>query len=317
MNYIDYLRLIYLKATSLKQSVKLRMRLGKRTTIATILILAIIIVGAFFYTNMSTSPQATPTDDTTPTSTGLSGSLTVAGSTTVLPLNQEWARLLMEANPDLRISVSGGGSGHGVKSAGAGEIDVGAASRDIKSKEMESHPDIKPIPIAMDSIALVVHPSNPITDISMEDIAKIYAGEITNFEELGGPDMQIDVYTREEGSGTRGSFEEQVLEKAEVTIFAGALVKPSNGEMRASVSGNERGFAYLSLGYLDGTIKPLTVDGVEPSIENVKSGSYSISRKLYLITKGEPSTLEQALIDFALSPEGQVVVIEGGYISVK
>jgi len=295
------------------------MKIGKHITIAIILSIAIIIAGAYYYANMSINPKSTPTipGAITTATTGLSGSLTVAGSTTVLPLNQEWARLMMEANPDLRISVSGGGSGHGVKSVGAGEVDIGASSRDVKSSEMESYPDIEPVAIAMDSIALVVHPSNPITDMSTEDIAKIYAGEITNFKEVGGPDMKIDVYTREEGSGTRSSFEEQVLEKAEITIFGGALVKPSNGEMRAAVAGNDRGFAYLSLGYLDGAIKPLTVDGVEPSIDNVKSGSYSISRKLYLITKGAPSDLEQAFIDFALSNDGQAVVTDGGFISVK
>ena len=295
---------------------------NQRMAIAAIVILGIIIAGAYYYTNMSTKltgPTSTPTRPvaTTPASNGLSGSLTVAGSTTVLPLNQEWARILMEANPDLRISVSGGGSGHGIKSVGAGEIDIGASSRDVKSAEMDSYPDIKPIAVAMDSIAIVVHPSNPLNDISMEDVAKIYAGEITNFKEIGGPDMAIDVYTREEGSGTRGSFEEQVLEKYKATIFGGALVKPSNGEMRASVAGNEKGFAYLSLGYVDNTVKALNVDGIQPTIDNVKSGSYKISRKLYLITKGTPSDLEQAFIDFALSPEGQIVVTDGGYISIK
>jgi phosphate transport system substrate-binding protein len=293
---------------------------NQRIAIAAIVIIAIIAVGAY-YTNMSaptgpTSTQTTPAT-TTPPSNGLSGSLTIAGSTTVLPLNQEWARILMEANPDLRISVSGGGSGHGIKAVGSGEIDIGAASRDVKSDEMDTYPDIKPIAVAMDSIAIVVHPSNPLTDISMEDVAKIYAGEITNFKEIGGPDMQINVYTREEGSGTRGSFEEQVLDKYEVKIFGRASVKPSNGEMRAAVAGNEKGFAYISLGYVDNTVKALNIDGVQPTIDNVISGSYKISRKLYLITKGPPSALEQAFIDFALSPKGQEVVTDGGYIAIS
>jgi phosphate transport system substrate-binding protein len=302
---------------------------NQRMAIAAIIILAIIVAGAYYYTNMinaPTGPTTTPSPTTSPTPTspatsvptGLSGSLTVAGSTTILPLNQEWARILMEANPDLRISVSGGGSGHGVKASGSGEINVGAASRDISSTEMSNYPDIVPIPVAKDSIAIVVHPSNPITDISMEDIAKIYSGQITNFKQLGGPDMKINVYTREEGSGTRSSFEELVLIPQNVNKIIGeASVKPSNGEMRASVTNNEAGLAYISLGYVDHTVKALTIDGVSPTVANVKSGTYPIRRNLYLFTKGEPEGLEKTFIEFALSDEGQKVVKDGGFISVK
>jgi phosphate transport system substrate-binding protein len=300
---------------------------NQRMTIAAIAVLAIIIAGAYYYTNMGTTttgPTSTPTTPgaTTPamapTSSGLSGSLTVAGSTTVLPLNQEWARILMEANPDLRISVSGGGSGHGIKSVGAGEIDIGAASRDVKSSELDTYPDMVPIPVAKDSIAIVVHPSNPITDISMEDIAKIYSGQITNFKQLGGEDMKINVYTREEGSGTRGSFEELVLQPLNVNKIIGeASVKPSNGEMRASVANNEAGLAYISLGYVDNTVKALSIDGVSATVANVKSGEYPIKRNLYLITLGEPEGLAKGFIEFALSDGGQEVVTDGGFITVK
>ncbi|WP_455277632.1 phosphate ABC transporter substrate-binding protein [[Eubacterium] cellulosolvens] len=287
---------------------------------AAIVILLVAIGGAYTYmqmepTSISTS-TTTGTPTTTPTTT-ISGSLTIAGSTTVLPLNQEWARLLMEQYPDLRISVSGGGSGHGVKSVGSDEIDIGAASRDVKQKEFDQYPEIKPVRVAKDSIAIVVHPNNPISEISMEDIAKIYAGEITNFKQIGGPDMDIVVYTREEGSGTRGSFEEIVLDKYDVEILGEAITKPSNGEVRASIAGNEAGFAYLSMGYLDNTIKGLAIDGVDPTVANVKSGDYPVVRNLYLITNGEPSELEKLFIDFALSAEGQSIVEETGYISVS
>jgi phosphate transport system substrate-binding protein len=276
---------------------------------AVIVLILIAIGGAYIYMQMTPTP--------TPTTPTISGSMTIAGSTTVLPLNQEWARLLMEEYPDLRISVSGGGSGHGIKSVGSGEIDIGAASRDVKQQEFDEYPDIKPVRVARDSIAIVVHPSNPVSEISMEDVAKIYAGEITNFKQIGGPDMKIDVYTREEGSGTRGSFEEIVLDKFGVTILGEAITKPSNGEVRASIAGNERGFAYLSMGYLDESVKGLKIDDVEPTVANVKSGDYPIVRSLYLITKGDPSELEQLFIDFALSAEGQNVVNEAGYITIS
>lgn len=248
--------------------------------------------------------------------TGLSGELTIAGSTTVLPINQECARLLMDANPDLRISVSGGGSGHGVKSVGAGEIDIGAVSRDVKSSELEQYPDLKPVAIGKDSVAIVVHPSNTVSDLALEQVAQIFSGEITNWKEVGGPDAAIRIITREEGSGTRETFETYVMAPVERDIAAQASVKSSNGEVRATVSSDDRSIGYLSLGYVDETVKALKIGGVEATVANVVSGDYPIQRSLYLITKGNPSTLEQAFINFVLSNVGQSVVEDMGYIKV-
>ncbi len=246
----------------------------------------------------------------------LSGKLAIAGSTTVLPINQECARLLMDKNPGLRISVSGGGSGHGVKSVGAGEIDIGAASRDVKSKEMETYPDLKPVGIGKDSVAIVVHPSNGVSELTMEQASKIFSGEIKNWKELGGANEAIRVITREEGSGTREVFEKYVMKPSEKEIAGEASVKPSNGEVRATVSGDEKSIGYVSLGYIDPSVKALRMDGVEATVENVLADKYPIVRTLYLITKGEPSQLEEAFIDFALSEEGQNVVEDMGYIKL-
>ncbi|RJS74252.1 phosphate ABC transporter substrate-binding protein [Methanophagales archaeon] len=246
----------------------------------------------------------------------LSGQLTIAGSTTVLPINQECARLLMKKNPGLRISVSGGGSGHGVKSVGAGEIDIGAASRDVKPTEMERYPDLKPVAIGKDSVAIVVHPSNGVSELTMEQASKIFAGEVTNWKELGGADEAIRVITRDEGSGTREVFEKFVMKPSEREITGKASVKPSNGEVRATVSGDKNSIGYLSLGYLDPSVKAVKIDGVEATVENVLVNKYPIVRTLYLITKGEPSNLEKAFIDFVLSEEGQKVVEDMGYIKL-
>ena len=248
--------------------------------------------------------------------TGLSGSLTIAGSTTVLPINQECARLLTEANPDLRISVSGGGSGHGVKAAGAGEIDIGAVSRDVKSSELEQYPDLKPVAIGKDSVAIIVHPSNSISGLTLEQTAKIFSGEITNWKEVGGADATIRVITREAGSGTRETFETYVMTPQKKEIAAQAFVKASNGEVRATVSSDSVSIGYLSLGYVDETIKALSMGGIAATVENVIVGKYPISRNLYLLTKGTPSALEQAFINFVLSSEGQKVVEEMGYIEI-
>ena len=247
----------------------------------------------------------------------LSGKLTVAGSTTVLPINQECARILMERNPDLRISVSGGGSGHGIKAVGAGDIDIGAASRDIKEEEWAKYPDLKPFVIAKDSVAIVVHPENPVSELTMEQVAKIFAGEINNWKEVGGEDAEIRVITREEGSGTRETFEKFVMRPLQLEITADASVKPSNGEVRATVATDKNAIGYISLGYVDESVKALKIDGVEPTVEKVLSGEYPITRNLYLITKGEPEPLEKAFIDFVLSEEGQKIVEELGYIPVQ
>ncbi len=243
--------------------------------------------------------------------------LTVAGSTTVLPVNQECARLMMDTNPGLKISVSGGGSGHGIKAVGSGEINIGAASRDIKSKEMETYPDLKAVGIGKDSVAIVVNPTNPIDGLTMDEASKIFAGEIKNWKEVGGEDSKIRVITREDGSGTREVFEKYVLKPSEREISGEASVKPSNGEVRATVHTDGASIGYLSLGYVDPSIKALKIDGVEATVENVLAGSYPIVRTLYLVTKGEPDKLESEFIDFVLSDRGQSVVEDMGYISVR
>ena len=247
----------------------------------------------------------------------LSGELTIAGSTTVLPINQECARLLMEENPDLRISVSGGGSGHGVKAVGEGAIDIGAASRDVKAKELETYPDLKPVVIGRDSVAIIVHPNNAVSDLTMEEASKIFAGEITNWQDVGGSDEPIRVITREGGSGTRDCFEDAVMKPYDYTIYGKALVKPSNGEIRATISRDEAGIGFLSLGFVDTSLKAVKIDGVAATVDNVLSGVYPISRSLYLTTKGEPKALPKAFLEFVLSEDGQVVVEDMGYIKVS
>jgi len=277
----------------------------KAVEIAAIVVAAIATIGTAV---VSMPAQGAPAE--------LSGKLAIAGSTTVLPINQECARLLMDKNPALRISISGGGSGHGVKSVGAGEIDIGAASRDVKSKEMEKYPDLKPVGIGKDSVAIVVHPANGVSELTMEQASKIFSGEITNWKDIGGADEAIRVITREEGSGTREVFEKFVMKPSEKEIAGKASVKPSNGEVRATVIGDEKSVGYISLGYVDASVKAVKIDGVEATVENVLSDKYPIVRTLYLITKGEPSELEGAFIDFALSEEGQNVVEDMGYIKV-
>ena len=242
---------------------------------------------------------------------GFSGSLTVAGSTTVLPINQEAARVLMEKHDDLRISVSGGGSGHGIRAVGSGEADIGAASREVKKEEKQQYSNINPIAIGKDSVAVAVHPLNDIDELSIEQVRKIFSGEITNWQTLGGGDREIRVVTREPGSGTREVFENSVMKDTQIAERAG--VKSSNGEVRASIATDENKIGYVSYGYIDDSVKSLKIQGTTP--DDIKD--YPISRSLFLITKGEPKGLEEKFLDFVLSPEGQEIVKEIGYMKVN
>jgi phosphate transport system substrate-binding protein len=249
----------------------------------------------------------------------LTGSLSISGSTTVLPITQECANLFMDQHPKVQVSVAGGGSGHGVKAAGSGEVDIGEASRNIKASELLSYPDLVAFSIGKDSVAIIVNPDNPAADtldLSIEEISKIFSGEIDNWSQLGGDDHEIEVYTREAGSGTREVFETYVMEAFDVEFSEGAGVKPSNGEMRASVAGNEYGIAYVSLGYVDNTVTSIKVGGIEATVENVNLGDYPITRILWMFTKGMPETLEKAFIEFVQSSEGQAVVEDLGYIPI-
>ena len=267
---------------------------------AIIAVLAIVVIGVVAY-QLSQVPRG----------------LICAGSTTVLPITQECARLFMEKNPDARISVSGGGSGTGIQQVGDGYIDIGAASRDLKISEITKWPDLQTVAIGKDTIVIIVHPNNSIDDLTLKQIAQIFAGEITDWSEVLGNNAPINLITREEGSGTRGIFEEIVMDPFEKEIAGEALVKLYNGEVRAAVATDENAISYLSLGYLDTTVKGITIDGVEANIENILSEDFPIIRTLWLITKGTPSSLEQDFLDFILSDEGQEVVEEFGYIKVK
>ena len=225
----------------------------------------------------------------------------------------------MYDHDQVQISVAGGGSGHGIKAAGSGEVDIGEASRNIKDSEFLSYPNLVSFAIGKDSVAIVIHPDNPLAgslDLTMEQLAQIFSGEISNWNELGGDDHTIEVYTREEGSGTREVFTNYALDPYDKTISGDASVKPSNGEMRASVTNNEYGIAYVSLGYVDSSVSSVSINSIEASIENVQTGDYPITRILWVFTDGMPDTLEKAFIEYIQSSEGQAVVEDLGYIPI-
>jgi phosphate transport system substrate-binding protein len=251
-----------------------------------------------------------------PSGAGPSGQISVAGSTTVQPLAEKLAEAFSAGNPGVSIDVQGGGSSVGVKSAGQGVADVGMASREVKEEELKEFPDLKVFTIARDGIAIVAHPEVPLAGLSKDQVRDIFGGKIKSWSEVGGPDKMIVVVSREEGSGTRAAFEELVMGK-DTLIVDTAILHPSNGAVRTAVSTTPDSIGYLSFGYLDRSVKALTVDGVEPSEANVASDKYPVVRPLNMLTGGEPSGAVKAWLDFILGDEGQKIVKEEGYIPVK
>jgi len=217
------------------------------------------------------------------------GQLVVQGSTTVLPIAQAVAEVFMQNNPQANISVRGGGSGK----------------------------SISPVPhiIAMDGIAVIVHPSNPVQGLSTEQIKDIYTGKITNWKDLGGKDQKIVVVSRDSSSGTFETFEKIVLKGKKV--IPEALAQASNKTVATIVATTKGAIGYVGLGYLSGTIKALEVNGVIPERETVVSGKYPISRPLYMYTNGVPQGIAKDFIEFIWSEEGQKIVEEQGFVSLS
>lgn len=283
-----------------------------------ILILLATIVGcggqATESVPMTAPTKASASEPTSPPAA--SGNISVAGSTTVQPLAELLAEAFTAQNPDVQIEIQGGGSSVGVKSAGEGTVDIGAASREIKSSELDEFPSLEIFTIARDGIAIGVHPEVAVDGLTTDQVRDIFAGTITNWSEVGGPDAAIAVIAREEGSGTRGAFEELVMGK-ESPIVDTALLFPSNGALRTALSTTPDSIGFLSFGYLDESVKALEIDGAAATAENAQSGAYPVVRPLNMLTNGEPTGVVKVWLDFILGPLGQQIAVEDGYLPVK
>jgi phosphate transport system substrate-binding protein len=243
----------------------------------------------------------------------LEGKITMSGSTTVLPIAQACAEEFMNQNPKVNISVRGGGSSIGIKDIMAGTVEIGNASRDAKEKEIKK---AKAQGIeANDGIALIVNPKNTITNLTIEQIQDIYTGKVTNWKELGGPDMNIVIISRDTSSGTYEVFYEIAMKKQ--NIVQNCIMVASNNAAVTSVKDTPGAIAYAGLGYLSSSVKPVQVNGVDPTFENVLSGAYPVARKLNMYTNGAPQGITKKFIDFVLSAEGQQVVEKQGFIKVQ
>lgn len=253
-----------------------------------------IVVFALFAIVISSINAETPAK--------VSGQIVVAGSTSVQPLAEELADAFMSRHPGARVQVQGGGSSAGIASALSGTAQIGTSSRQLKPTET----GLTEFEIARDGISVVVNPANTVSGLTSEQIRKIFAGEITNWREVGGKDQKILVITREAGSGTRGAFEELVMGKSKITTDA--IVQGSTGAILATIKQSKNGIAYDSMGYVDRTVKALKVDGVAPTEDNVLKKQYKIVRPFLFVTKGQPAGVAKAFIDYVLSKDGQQLV---------
>ncbi len=242
--------------------------------------------------------------------------LTITGSTTVLPV----MNLIAEQYKDAKLNVSGGGSSMGAQNCIDGVNDIGMLSRDLKSSETAA--GLKAVTIAKDAVAVIVDKDAGVSNLTLEQIAMIYAGEITNWKDVGGNDLKITCVVREAGSGTRDCFNEAidaVYEADYDTIMTKYQSTDSNGNMAKTIDTSKGAIGYVGLSYLSGLsdgVTVVSVDGVQASVATTLDGTYEITRSLILVTKGTPSAEAQALIDYILSADGQKAVTEEGYVSI-
>lgn len=246
-------------------------------------------------------------------------SIRIQGSTTVLPIAQKSAAAFMALNPNVDITIEGSGSGHGIKALIDGTTDIANASRFMKTKEakMAYEKGSMPVPfrIAYDCIIPVVHPANPASDITMEDLKAVFNGNIKNWKSLGGKDAPITVFSRDTSSGTYGVWNQLVMKKSDIT--PAAQLKPSNTEMVEIIEQTPHAIGYIGIGHLDETIKALSVNGIHGSEETAVNGTYPITRPLFMFTSGWPSGSVKKYIDFLLEPSlGQTYVKKAGYLSI-
>lgn len=245
---------------------------------------------------------------------GLDGTISIAGGTAHIPVMNDAAKAIMTANPKIHITVEGGGSGIGVQKVGEGLVDIGNTGRALSEQEIAKY-GLKSYPFALDGVAVIVHPGNPVTGLTAQQVRDIFSGSVTNWKDVGGSDAVIHLFTRDEASGTREVFWEKLLNKGPIATAANVVA--SNGAMKTAIAQDKDAIGYAGIGHVDQTVKAIVLDGVVPSQDNAKNGSYPVVRKLYMNTRGEPTKLVKTFIDYILSPEGLETSKKHGYIPLQ
>ena len=262
---------------------------------------------------------------------GQPNSIQIKGSDTMVNLGQAWAEGYMQKNPEAFVAVTGGGSGTGIAALISGTCDIAEVSREMKKKEIDLANSRGVMPkehtVAMDGLAVVVHPKNPVSRLTVDELADIFTGKIKNWKELGGAEGEIVLLSREVNSGTHVYFKEHVLRKSDAArrdeFAESALLMSSSQAIADEVSQNTNAIGYYGMGYISPNQKVIAVAKDknspyhEPTIENVKSGNYYIARPLFMYTNGEPAGLVKDFLDFIFSSEGQEIVAKVDFVPVK
>lgn len=247
--------------------------------------------------------------------------VTVSGSTTVLPLGEAAAEVFNSEQKEYEASVTGGGTGAGITGIAEGRFDIAMASREVTAAEIAKYGNkFQGTPIGYDGIVIVV--SKPIydagvTNLSTEQVKGIYSGETDNWKAVGGPDEEIFVVSREQGSGTSDTFNEDIMGSRSAETPGVDTVTLGSAETKTAVVGNDKGIGYVGYSYAEGgNVRAVALDGVMPSVDNIRNGTYGLSRDLYFYTYGDPKPGAKAFTEFVLSPEGQMIAQENGFIPV-
>lgn len=252
-------------------------------------------------------------------------SIRIKGSDTVLPLSQKESEVFMKKNPSAKITVTGGGSGVGIAAFLDGTTDIAMSSRKMKMSEKMKLSDggkaYKEVTISYDALSVIVNPSNGVSQLTREQLEGIFTGKITNWKQVGGSDLKIVCYSRESSSGTYDFFKEHVMSNK--NYGTSTLMMPATGAIVQSVSQTKGAIGYIGFAYMEKTVKDLKISYdkgktfIEPTVANAKNKSYPIVRPLYYYYLTKDEKMVKPLVDFILSPEGQKIVTEVGYISLN
>lgn len=251
---------------------------------------------------------------------GNSKKIVIDGSTTVGPIAKAFAEYYMQQNKGVNITVSESGSGNGAKSLLNSTCDIADMSRFMKEKEFKAAADkgIMPVAhvVAMDGLPIIVHPSNPVDKLTVEQVRNIYLGKITNWKQVGGPNKKIIKISRDSNSGTYETFENLVMKKAK--IAGDCEYVGSNGAVRQRVQSTPAAIGYAGLGFVDKTVKALSINNIAPTAKTVSSGKYPIARPLFMFTNGYPKLGSHlhCFVTLYLTPKGQEMVETIGFIPV-
>ncbi len=285
-------------------------------------LIAALALGAFGLAGCgkTTADNASTSTTDTPAETELTGTINVEGSDTLVNVATSWSQAFMTANPGVMISVKGGGSGTGIASLINKTIDFADASREMKQEEIDQAKanGVNPVEytVARDGIAVIVNPANGVEDLTIDQIGKIYRGEIKNWKEVGGADKAIVILSRDSSSGTYEYFKEAVVGK-DANYASSAKLLPSNQAIVDETAANDAAIGYVGVGYVDAKIKVLKVEGTAASVAAVLDNTYKISRGLYMYSNGEATGVMKAYLDWILSAEGQKIVEDEGFVPVQ